>query len=140
MEVTFAIHHFLISSVDIFHSSSGPSMILTLRSTKNSRLMNSLELYPTNRTGSGMILFLTTKNAMVKPLNLHFVELNVTSLRSTPALSVMHHNLISLGMIVRKNHRFVARSVLISTLHLKITESLKLISFVALIVLISLSL
>lgn len=115
-------------------------MILTLRSTKNSRLMNSLESYPTNRTGSGMILFLTTKNAMVKPLNLHFVELNVTSLRSTPALSVMHHNLISLGMIVRKNHRFVARSVLISTLHLKITESLKLISFVALIVLISLSL
>ena len=115
-------------------------MILTLRSTKNSRLMNSLELYPTNRTGSGMILFLTTKNAMVKPLNLHFVELNVTSLMSTPALSVMHHNLISLGMIVRKNHRFVARSVLISTLHLKITESLKLISFVALIVLISLSL
>ena len=115
-------------------------MILTLRSTKNSRLMNSLELYPTNRTGSGMILFLTTKNAMVKPLNLHFVELNVTSLRSTPALSVMHHNLISLGMIVRKNHRFVARSVLISALHLKITESLKLISFVALIVLISLSL
>ena len=115
-------------------------MILTLRSTKNSRLMNSLELYPTNRTGSGMILFLTTKNAMVKPLNLHFVELNVTSLRSTPALSVMHHSLISLGMIVRKNHRFVARSVLISTLHLKITESLKLISFVALIVLISLSL
>ena len=115
-------------------------MMLTLRSTKNSRLMNSLELYPTNRTGSGMILFLTTKNAMVKPLNLHFVELNVTSLRSTPALSVMHHNLISLGMIVRKNHRFVARSVLISTLHLKITESLKLISFVALIVLISLSL
>ena len=115
-------------------------MILTLRSNKNSRLMNSLELYPTNRTGSGMILFLTTKNAMVKPLNLHFVELNVTSLRSTPALSVMHHNLISLGMIVRKNHRFVARSVLISTLHLKITESLKLISFVALIVLISLSL
>ena len=115
-------------------------MILTLRSTKNSRLMNSLELYPTNRTGSGMILFLTTKNAMVKPLNLHFVELNVTSLRSTPALSVMHHNLISLGMIVRKNHRFVARSVLISTLHLKIAESLKLISFVALIVLISLSL
>ena len=115
-------------------------MILTLRSTKNSRLMNSLELYPTNRTGSGMILFLTTKNAMVKPLNLHFVELNVTSLRSTPALSVMHHNLISLGMIVRKNHRFVARSVLISTLQLKITESLKLISFVALIVLISLSL
>ena len=115
-------------------------MILTLRSTKNSRLMNSLELYPTNRTGSGMILFLTTKNAMVKPLNLHFVELNVTSLRSTPALSVMHHNLISLGMIVRKNHRFVARSVLISTLHLKITDFLKLISFAALIVLISLSL
>ena len=38
-------------------------MILTLRSTKNSRLMNSLELYPTNRTGSGMILFLTTKNS-----------------------------------------------------------------------------
>ena len=115
-------------------------MILTLRSTKNLRLMNSLESYPTNRTGSGMILFLTTKNAMVKPLNLHFVELNVTSLRSAHALSVMHHNLISLGMMARKNHRFVARSVLISTLHLKITDSLRLISFVALIVLISLSL
>ena len=25
--------------------------------------MNSLELYPTNKTGSGMILFLTTKNS-----------------------------------------------------------------------------
>ena len=50
------------------------------------------------------------------------------------------HSLISHGMMVRKNHRFAARSVLISTLHLKITESLKLISFVALIVLISLSL
>ena len=38
-------------------------MILTLRSTKNSRLMNYLELYPSNRTGSGMILFLTAKNS-----------------------------------------------------------------------------
>ena len=81
---------------------------------QNLRLMNSLESYPTNRTGSGMILFLTTKNAMVKPLNLYFVELNVTSLRSAHALSVMHHSLISHGMMVRKNHRFVALIVPIS--------------------------
>ena len=72
---------------------------------RNSRLMNFLESYPTNKTGSGLILFLTTKNAMEKPLNQPFVELNVTFLMNVPAQSAMLLSLTLLGMMVRRNRR-----------------------------------
>lgn len=84
-------------------------MIQNLLHTRNLKLMNFHVSSPTNRTGNGMTFSLTTNNVMAKPSNLLSAESKAISIMNVLVLPAMLLNLTLLGMMVRKNPRFLGK-------------------------------